>query len=138
MSMTDLINLIDAPAAEPEPMPKPKPMQQVKRTTDGCIKFVLAPTVQHQLADLLREVANQPPPAELLELADVLDGSSRALAQGLLVRKPFLLGLVDRETKFSLPLHEAYGVLAIMWCDPNINYRAGLLGLFQELYQVLL
>ncbi|MFD2787969.1 hypothetical protein [Hymenobacter rubripertinctus] len=137
MSMTDLINLIDAPHAEPQPMPKPKDIRQVKRGTDGCFRFRLAPVVQQQLTELLEEVANQPRPAELLDLADVLDASSRGLAQALLVRRPFLLRLLNQETKFSLPPHEAYGLLAVLWCDPSINYRAGLLGLFQDLHQLL-
>jgi hypothetical protein len=110
--------------------------EQVKRMADGRIRFTLAPATQQQLAELLREVANEP--AQLLnELADVVSATSRCLAQALLVRRPFLLGLLERETRFVLPPHEACGVLTVLWCDPSINYRAGLLSLFHELHQLL-
>ncbi|WP_400192792.1 hypothetical protein [Hymenobacter sp. B81] len=108
----------------------------VKRTPNGRVRFSLHQMAQSQVVELLKEVATEPAPDGLDDLAAVVSATSRKLAQELLVRRCFLLTPVA-ENRFQLLESEAFGILIILWCDPLIQYRPAAHTLFQQLHQLL-
>lgn len=113
------------------------PHYQVKRTTNGRVRFNLPAGTHQMLREMLEGWANTEPPERVGDVQDIQLHQLRHLAQELVVRRPLLMTLA--ENRFTVPASEAYGILALLWIQVMHGDYGGTMmnWLMNDLHQLL-